>query len=110
MIKVEGTAMIKEGIGGSINDAHDDDFMIEIERPPADRPNRTPQWWQIAHVVSLKPTRSSGQPSSIRTYELTQPWSSARGGRSAGRAGGNLASARSTRDLPGIGGSKLRTS
>ena len=54
MIKPERTAMIKEGIGASIHDAHDDDFMIEIKRSPADRPNRIPEWWQIAHEISLK--------------------------------------------------------
>jgi hypothetical protein len=63
MIKLERTAMIKEGIGSTVHDAHHDYFMIEIKRSPANRPDRIPQRWQIAHGVSLKPNSFSGQSS-----------------------------------------------
>jgi hypothetical protein len=37
--------------------------MIKIKCSPADRPDRIPQRWQIAHGVSLKPNSLSGQSS-----------------------------------------------
>jgi hypothetical protein len=63
MIKLERPAMIKEGIGSTVHDTHHDYFMIEIKCSPADRPDRIPQRWQIAHGVSLKPNSFSGQSS-----------------------------------------------
>ena len=80
MIKLERTAMIKEGIGSTVHDAHHDNFMIEIKYSPADRPDRIPQRWQIAHGVSLKPSYFSGQSREPASGRIVGMYPDARAG------------------------------